>query len=148
MLELEGMNFDTAVCLRVLEHVEDDVQALTNLNRLLRPAGRLVLLVPACLCLYGTVDVALGHSRRYSSQELTSKLQRAGFEIEQSRHMKLLAVFGWFYNNRVIHRKEESLRQVLFFDRAIVPWLSRVEKGFSPPIGLSLVALSRKPHGA
>jgi SAM-dependent methyltransferase len=148
VLELKGKNFDTAVCLNVLEHIEDDVQALRNIGRLLRPAGRLVLLVPACRCLYGTVDQALGHFRRYSSQELTAKLHEAGFEIEQSRYMNLLGVFGWFYNNRIIHREEESLRQVLFFDRAIVPWLSRIEKRVQPPFGLSLVTICRKPHGA
>ena len=49
--------------------------------------------------------------------------------------MNLLGTFGCFYNNRIIHRKEESLRQALLFDGAVVPWLSKIEKRIRPPLG-------------
>jgi hypothetical protein len=94
------------------------------------------------------VDLALGHVGRYSRDKLASRPYKAVLEMQQPVHMNLLGVFGWFYNNRIIHRKEESLRQVLFFDRAIVPWLSSMDKRVHPPFGLSLVTICRKPHGA
>lgn len=90
----------------------------------------------------------VGDFSRYSRQELSAELQQAGFEIEHSPYMNLLSTFGWVCNNRIICRKEESLRQVLFFDRAIVPWLPKIEKRVHPPFGLSLVTISRQPHGA
>ncbi|HET6277763.1 MAG TPA: class I SAM-dependent methyltransferase, partial [Candidatus Polarisedimenticolia bacterium] len=61
-----GQRFDTIICLNVLEHVDDDISALEAMRRLLAPAGRLVLLVPALPAIYGTMDRALGHHRRYT----------------------------------------------------------------------------------
>ena len=132
ILELQEMNFDTVVCLNVLEHLEDDTRALKIMNQLLRPGGRLILLVPAYQFLYGSVDRSLKHFRRYSRKTLVAKLRQTNFKIERSYYMNLLGVFGWFYNNRLIHRQEESIRQVILFDRAVVPWLSKIEKRLRP----------------
>jgi hypothetical protein len=49
--------------------------------------------------------------------------------------MNLLAMFGSWYKNRIRHH-EESLRQVLLFDGAIVPRLSRTAKGIEPLLTL------------
>src|SRR5205809_3988883 len=74
---------DTVVCLNVLEHIEDDAASLRAMHDLLRPGGgkggRLVLLVPALRVLYGTLDEALGHFRRYVPDELAAQLRTAGF---------------------------------------------------------------------
>lgn len=48
--------FDTIVCINVLEHIEDDYQALVIMNRLLKTGGNLCLFVPAIPWLYGTLD--------------------------------------------------------------------------------------------
>ena len=63
--EVAGRTFDTILCLNVLEHVEDDRGALGRLHDLLRPGGNLILLVPAHGALYGEIDQAIGHYRRY-----------------------------------------------------------------------------------
>src|SRR6266540_6060231 len=75
---LAAERFDTVICLNVLEHVEHDRASLAVLRRLLTPGGRLVLLVPALRALYGTLDHALGHHRRYGRAELVAKLRDAG----------------------------------------------------------------------
>ncbi|MCH8254097.1 MAG: class I SAM-dependent methyltransferase, partial [Gemmatimonadetes bacterium] len=64
--ELSGRRFDTIVCLNVLEHIDDDIGSLEAMYSLLEPAGKLVLLVPAFPGLYGSLDRALGHYRRYT----------------------------------------------------------------------------------
>ena len=53
--------FDSAVMINVLEHIEDDVAALRTLRRLLRPGGRIVLYVPALNGLYGAYDRKVGY---------------------------------------------------------------------------------------
>jgi 2-polyprenyl-3-methyl-5-hydroxy-6-metoxy-1,4-benzoquinol methylase len=135
---------DTVVCINVLEHVKDDAGALSYISEILRNGGRLILIVPAFQFLYGSIDYLLGHHRRYSKKELTSRLCDASFVIKEMSFINSIAVIGWFLNNRILKRKEESLAQVLFFDRFVVPWLKTIEKLVKPPFGLSLFAIGEK----
>jgi SAM-dependent methyltransferase len=146
--ELTSNGFDTVVCLNVLEHIEDDERALHRMWNALAPEGRLVLLVPACQFIYGTVDRSLGHYRRYSRRNLVPKMRSAGFHVETCFSMNLLGIAGWFLNNRVLRRRQESRDQVMLFDRLIVPVVERMERVVAPPIGMSLIAIGRKRQSA
>jgi SAM-dependent methyltransferase len=141
---LSEYEFDTIVCLNVLEHIEDDLRALEQMYELLMPRGRLVLLVPAFQFLYGSVDKALGHYRRYTRRDLLPTMQRAGFFIERSFYMNAIGMAGWFWNNRIINRSEESRKQIGVFDRYVAPLAEFTERLVPPPAGLSLVAVGRK----
>src|SRR5262249_40161895 len=96
--EIGALKIDTIVCCNVLEHIEDDEGALEDFFRILQPGGRLVLLVPAMAKLYGTLDVALRHFRRYEKDEVEKKLRRAGFTVERCRFLNKPGVFGWYVN--------------------------------------------------
>ena len=144
MLELREHNFDTIVCLNVLEHVADDRLALRHMYEVLQPGGRLVLLVPAFPFLYGTVDRSLDHYRRYMRSDLIAKLRQAGFKIDKTFYMNVIGMAGWFLNNRILKRREESTDQIVFFDRYIAPLAERIEQKVRPPIGLSVIAIARK----
>lgn len=134
---------DTIVCVNVLEHVEDDVQALERLRAMLhQPAGALVLVVPAVPAAYGTIDVALGHYRRYSRTGLRSVLTRAGFSLASIRYSNLIGLLGWLFNARITRRVTQSDAQIRLFDGLIVPWYSRLERFLPLPAGLSLVAVA------
>jgi glycosyltransferase involved in cell wall biosynthesis len=136
-------SIDTVLCLNVLEHVERDDEALGSLFRLLEPGGRLVLLVPALPALYGSLDRALAHHRRYSREEVLVKLRRAGFEVEDSWFFNLLGVAGWYLNSRLLRRTTFPPLQLALYDR-LVP-LFRLESRFRLPVGMSLIAIGRKP---
>lgn len=144
MLGLGKYEADTIVCINVLEHIEDDAMALSNMFNILREGGKLSLLVPAFPFLYGSIDHVLGHYRRYGKKELKSKLEAAGFRILCLYFINFLAVPAWFFNNRIRKIKEESPAQVLIFDKYIVPWLRKVERIVRPPFGLSLIAICEK----
>jgi len=144
MLEVSYYKPHTVVCINVLEHVKDDMMALSHMFEILNIGGKAILLVPAFQSLYGSIDRLVGHYRRYSKRELTSKLIGTGFKIREAFYMNSLAVLGWLLNNRIIRRKEESLEQVLFYDRFIVPSLKNVERIVRPPLGLSIVAIAEK----
>ena len=135
--------FDTVICLNVLEHIEDDESALRRFHGILEPAGRLVLLVPALRRLYGSLDRALDHFRRYDESELLDKLVRAGFTVEKSSFFNLLGVPGWYLNSRILERTSFPPVQLALYDR-LVP-LFRVESRFRLPFGMSLIAIARKP---
>jgi len=76
-------SMDSVVCLNVLEHVEDDMHGLRNIHSALKPGGRAIILVPHGQEIFGTLDVALGHYRRYSHAELKEKMEKAGFRVER-----------------------------------------------------------------
>lgn len=134
---------DTAICFNVLEHVQDDVAALENIAHILAPGGRVLLIVPAIPAIMGTVDQSLGHYRRYTRTSLRSAFAAAGYTIERLWYMNFPGILGWLLNNRIIKRTEESPSQIIFYDKAIVPWVSAVERVIRPPLGLSLVCVAR-----
>jgi SAM-dependent methyltransferase len=134
---------DTAICFNVLEHIADDVAALRSISRILVPGGRLLLIVPALPAIYGTIDVMVGHYRRYLPESLRAALERAGYRIERMSWMNFFSVLPWFVNNRILRRREESASQIRFFDRWILPCVRWLERRVRPPVGLSLVAVAR-----
>jgi len=71
-----------ATCGETLEHIQDDVGFLRQINRLMTPNGILVLTVPIDMSLWTQHDVDAGHFRRYTKTELFEKLERTGFAIE------------------------------------------------------------------
>jgi len=149
-LAFAGLELDTIVTLDVLEHLDDDARALATYFAVLRPGGRLCAKVPAHPFLYGTLDEASLHYRRYARRELGRKLAAAGFEVERLRHMNMAATVPYFLKGRVLKKKTGSFSTSIdgsklgFYDR-LIPWLERVERLVPPPFGLSLVAIARKP---
>jgi 2-polyprenyl-3-methyl-5-hydroxy-6-metoxy-1,4-benzoquinol methylase len=138
---IASRRIDTIVCVNVLEHVDNDLDALKRLRGLLDgPAGRIALVVPAIPAAYGPIDAALGHYRRYSRARLQSVLTQAGFSVTSLHYSNLIGLLGWFFNARITRRVQQSDTQIRIFDRLIVPWSSPMERFFRPPIGLSLVA--------
>src|SRR6266540_2645314 len=67
-----GAVIDTVLCANVLEHVEDNRGAMSNLLSVLSPGGHLLLLVPAFQWLYNDLDRLAGHVRRYTKGELAA----------------------------------------------------------------------------
>src|SRR6266403_4779267 len=89
---LVAERLDTVVCLNVLEHIEDDRGSLRAMRDLLQPGGRVVLLVPSLRALYGSLDRALGHFRRYVPAELSEKLRAAGCRLRHNEYFNLAGV--------------------------------------------------------
>jgi len=135
-------DFDTVVCLNVLEHIEDDVAALRRLHDVLAPGGRVVLIVPALRKLFGEIDRAVGHYRRYERAEIVAKLQQAGFQVEHSASFNTIGIPGWYLNSCLLKR-----RSVPGFQARLNSWLVpllRFEERFQPARGMSMVVVGRR----
>lgn len=76
--ELQPISFDYLFAFEVLEHIENDLDALCEWMRYLKPGGRILVSVPAHQRKYGRSDEIVGHVRRYERQELCELLDRAG----------------------------------------------------------------------
>jgi SAM-dependent methyltransferase len=136
---LVAERLDTVVCLNVLEHIERDDAALGAMRDLLQPTGRLVLLVPSLRALYGTLDEALGHFRRYVPAELRAKLAAAGFRVRHLEYFNLAGVPGWWLAGRVLRRRLIPTGALRWYE-ALVP-LFRLERLLPWRIGQSLIAV-------
>ncbi len=134
--------FDTVVCLNVLEHVRDPLLALRNLRSALEPGGRLVLYVPQGPQLYSSLDEVLGHRCRYRKEELARELGETGFAVERIQDFNRSAVPGWWFNGKILHRREFGRLQLKLFNLS-VPIVRRCDR-LVPLPGLGLVAVARR----
>lgn len=75
--------FDAVVASDVLEHIEDDFAAVSEIARVLRPGGAAIVSVPAHQWLFSEHDTALHHFRRYSKTALRDLLERTGLRIRR-----------------------------------------------------------------
>jgi SAM-dependent methyltransferase len=73
--------FDVVGAFDVLEHIEEDEQALAQIRDALRPHGGLLITVPQHPRLWSVVDEYSHHVRRYRRKELIGKVRRAGFDV-------------------------------------------------------------------
>lgn len=140
---LRGEKLDTVICLNVLEHIENDAAALSDFHALLQPGGRLVLIVPALPKLFGSLDEALHHFRRYGKDDLTARITTAGFQLEEVRFLNCPGVLGWYLNSRILKRRVLPRGQLKAVN-LLMPLLRR-EIAHPPSVGMSLLAVGRKP---
>lgn len=105
---------DAVVMLNVLEHIEDDVEALRQVRRILKPGGIVVIEVPAGPKLYDFFDKHLHHFRRYSAASLREVGERAGLRQLASSHVGFF-VFPAFWavkkKNRLFPPAGERVEQ-------------------------------------
>lgn len=139
----KNKRFNSIVCLNVLEHIKDDNSALNNLFALLKPGGKLILLVPSHQFLYGSIDSAIGHFRRYSKNKLTTMLKKAGFEIIFSKRLNFLGAIGWYIFGRIFKNNAVKPGNIKIFN-AVAPYVLSLEDLFATPIGTSILIIAQK----
>jgi SAM-dependent methyltransferase len=146
--ELRGRGIDTVVSINVLEHIPDDRSALRAMAEILPDGGRAILLVPAIPWLYGSLDAAFDHCRRYDRRELVEKVEAAGLAVESVRFLNLLGVLSWLAVGRVLRRKTLTPASVRLYDRWVLPTVLRLERRTPPPIGQNLLLVARRTSHA
>jgi glycosyltransferase involved in cell wall biosynthesis len=138
----ETQKFDTALCVNVLENTEDPASVLRSLHAALKRDGKIVVLVPQGTGLYGSLDRAMGHKRRYSKQDLATLLQKAGFQLEQTRQLNKIGALSWWVNGTLLRRTKIGKPSLKLFDKTV--WIWRRIDGLMPGRGLSLIAIARR----
>ncbi len=142
--------FDTVICLNSLENAQDDQRILQNIYQALVPGGIALLLAPRGRWLYGPLDRALGHQRRYGRRELISKCLAAGFAPRLVVPFNRTGTLPWLLNSLVLRRQKIGKLQLKLFDSFI--WLWRRIDRLLPLPSLSLFVAVEKPlssaHGS
>lgn len=131
------------VAMNVLEHIEQDVEALRSAGQLLRPGGAVVMFVPAFELAMSDFDRKVGHFRRYTVPSLRTAYQRAGLDVERIHYVNAPGLFAWFVGMRVLKMTPHDGPTVRLWDRAVVPVARAVEEKVRPPFGQSVFAVGR-----
>jgi len=144
MLTLQDYHLDTIINMNVLEHIKDDREALKRMKDIVREGGRIITIVPAFPKLFGSLDEAYGHYKRYSKEDFTTIAHALRLSLVYSRYANVIGILGWIYSGKIRRKKTFSKKSITVFDRWFVPILSAIEKNVYPPFGLSLIAVFDK----
>ena len=142
----EVNTYSGVVSYNVLEHIEDHVGALRSMAGLVRPGGRIVLIVPAFPFAMSPVDIATGHVRRYTRRSMRSALAEAGLTIEQLRYVNALGLLGYYMATSVFRLTPKEGPMVKVYDRLVLPVTRAAERVVHPPFGQSVFAVARVPE--
>ena len=145
-------SFDLVFSLDTIEHIADDVAALGELRRVLKPGGYLIALVPAFMALWGSHDENYGHFRRYDKTGFAAAAAGAGFSIVRLRYFKFLPFLPLWCMRKLkglTHDKSTDLfvlpGPLNRLARSILEAELPLAKALALPCGASLAGVLRKP---
>ncbi|RJL30767.1 class I SAM-dependent methyltransferase [Bailinhaonella thermotolerans] len=136
---------DTVVMMNVLEHIEEDVEALKSLARVVQPGGRIVIWVPGYMQLYGDFDRKVGHVTRYTPKTLRATVEAAGLRPQVLKPINFLGGLAWWVAVRKGGVGYPDPRLVKIYDRTVVPTTRFIEKLITPPFGQTVFCVARVP---
>ncbi len=148
--------FNLITAIDVLEHIEDDLGALSEIKRVLKKGGLAILLVPAHPILWSTRDTNLHHVRRYQVEELEGRCKLAGFKLLSRKNVDF-ALYFLFYIICLLASKKNGIPQLKmdiatastnkFINEIIFTyeWVENILQKFATfPIGLSIAVVAQK----
>ncbi|MEM9043044.1 MAG: methyltransferase domain-containing protein, partial [Actinomycetota bacterium] len=159
-LPFDDGSFDVVITSEVLEHIQDDVSAIAEMVRVLRPGGTFAATVPAWLPEkinwmlsdeYHAPKSPGGHVRIYSKTELAAKLRAAGLDVEGTHRAHALHSPYWWLKCAVGPTDEDHpavvrYRKFLEWDIIEQPRSTAIaERALSPVLGKSIVFYATKP---
>ena len=145
--DIEEQSIDYAFTLNVLEHIEDDDDAVRRLYSKLRPGGRIFVYVPAFACLFTSMDHHVGHVRRYRLPGLVALLEGAGFRIEQRGYADPLGFFATLLMKLFDSDEPAPLNPGLVraYDRLAFPLSRLLTWPFSRVLGKNVYVVATRP---
>jgi SAM-dependent methyltransferase len=147
-------SFDLAVCLDVIEHLQDDRGALRELRRVVAPGGALLVTVPAYQWLWSGHDEINHHHRRYNRGTLLAAARDADWQCTRTTYFNSLLLPAAIALRALdrLHTKATESSLDLWVPPAPLNWLlqrplnleaAAIGRGGHIPAGLSLLAVLR-----
>jgi SAM-dependent methyltransferase len=145
--------FDVIGAFDVLEHLDDDVQALREMHRSTAVGGGLIVTVPQHAWLWSALDDYSHHRRRYTRKQMVEAIERAGYVVERATSFMTLTLPAQLASRlrkqdletldpaaemRVNPVVNSALSALCRFER------SAIAAGVSWPVGGSLLVVARR----
>ena len=150
--------FDVIAAFDVIEHIENDLAAISNINQMLHGGGVLVITVPQHMFLWSRLDEIVKHKRRYSRRDLVNKLTENGFDVSYCTSF-VFALFPLMLISRLFDKgRDQSQPDEVAFEKRVrfssaVNWIcdlfmrideALIRAGISLPFGGTLLVVARK----
>jgi ubiquinone/menaquinone biosynthesis C-methylase UbiE len=116
----ESSMFDTVLYMDVLEHIEQGLEELAKAMHVLRSGGKIIVLSLAHQFLFSKFDESIGHYRRYSLRSLAG-LCPQGMAVKDAKYLDSAGMLASLANRLMLRQSMSGLKQILFWDRVIVP---------------------------
>jgi SAM-dependent methyltransferase len=145
--------FDLILATDIVEHIDDDAQALSEIRRVLKPGGHALLTVPAFQALWGRQDEVSHHKRRYRKGDFDRLVAASGLTARRGYHFNYLLFLPIWAARQLIraaglqpksenHVNAPGLNELLTLlfelDCRTASWLR-------PPFGVSIFSLAQRP---
>jgi SAM-dependent methyltransferase len=132
--------FDAILYIDVLEHIEDDVAELRRSAARLRPGGHIIVLSPAHQSLYSEFDKEIGHFRRYSKPSLLAAAPSVLRPVE-AFYLDSVGMAASLANRLLLRASMPTQRQIIFWDRVLIPISRVIDPILARSVGKSVVAI-------
>jgi SAM-dependent methyltransferase len=161
-LPFRDEEFDIVTALDVVEHLDDDVVALRELWRIMRPGGLLIISVPAYSLLWSYWDDILGHRRRYTTRSLSRAASQAGYQVRKVSYSNALILMpsvlvrllkssrqgGHQKRGEAVDPETDFMPVPGWLNKALIAYYrleARVLRRIGLPFGLSVVCVAQRP---
>jgi SAM-dependent methyltransferase len=138
-------SYDYIFSLNVFEHIQDDVTALNECARILRPGGVLYIYVPAFPILFGAMDRKVQHYRRYTRASLSAISEQAGLDVSQTAYVDSAGFFASLLYNAISDGSGAiSREQIEVYDSLVFPISRVIDRATHGFIGKNVFSVSHK----
>ncbi|MCU1336233.1 MAG: methyltransferase family protein [Bryobacterales bacterium] len=134
--------FDAILYIDVLEHIEDDRAEMARAAGRLKPGGALIVLAPAHPFLFTPFDTAIGHFRRYTRASLRAAVPRT-LRLEKLVYLDTAGMLASAANRLLLQSSMPTERQILTWDRLLVPVSRVIDPVFAGRVGKSVLGVWR-----
>lgn len=132
--------YDTIIYIDVAEHIENDKAETQMASQHLKPGGKLIILSPAHQWLFTPFDRAIGHFRRYSRTTL-SQIGPTDCTEVKIIYLDSVGMLLSLANKLLLQQSMPTVKQILFWDRWIVPISKLLDRILFFSLGKSVVGI-------
>ena len=145
-------SFDLVLATDVIEHVEDDTRALSEIYRVLKPGACAIITVPAFQLLWGLEDEASQHKRRYRGSDITALITASGLIPDESFYFNYFLFLPILLMRTALRTTNHSVRSEIEINSpltnrllsAVFRWDVATAPVIKPPFGVSFLVTARR----
>jgi SAM-dependent methyltransferase len=144
--------YDLILATDIIEHVENDQDALKEIHRVLKKSAVSIITVPAFEILWGLQDEVSQHKRRYSKRDLLKKIKNSGLTVEECYYFNYLLFLPILFIRKIVNffdikLHSENQLNSSFINLVLTKLFSldiKTASKIKPPFGVSLIVIVRK----